>query len=56
MQNLCEILKKTFLKFYSLSENLVVEKVIFLFKGRDIFLTIHTQGTQMFWHQNLQTV
>jgi len=37
MQNLSEILKKIFLKFYSLSENLAVDKVILLFKGRDIF-------------------
>jgi hypothetical protein len=37
MRSLSEILNKTFSKFYSPSENLAVDKVIVLFKGRDIF-------------------
>ena len=37
MQNLFEILNKTFSKFYSLSEDLTVDEVIVLFNGRVIF-------------------
>ena len=38
MRNLFEMLNKTFSKFYSPSENLAVDKVIVLLKGRVIFL------------------
>jgi len=37
MQNLFEIINKTFSKFYSPYEHLAVDKVIVLFKGRVIF-------------------
>ena len=37
MRSLSEILNKTFSKFYSPSENLAVDEVIVLFKGRAIF-------------------
>jgi len=37
MRNLFEILNKTCSKFYSPSEYLTVDKVIFFFKGWDIF-------------------
>jgi len=38
MRNLFEILNKTFSKFYSPSEHLVVDEVTVLLKGRVIFL------------------
>jgi len=37
MRSLSAILNKTFSKFYSPSENLAVDEVIVLFKGRAIF-------------------
>ena len=37
MRNLFEILNKAFSKFYSPSEHLAVDEVIFLLKGRVIF-------------------
>ena len=37
MQNLFEILKENFSKFYSPSEHLAVDEVIVLYKGRVIF-------------------
>jgi len=37
IRNLFAIINKIFSKFYSPSENLAVDKVTVLFKGRDIF-------------------
>jgi len=37
MQNLFEILNKTFTQFYSPSEHLAIDEVTVLFKGRVIF-------------------
>jgi len=37
MQNLFEIINKSFLKFYSSYEHLAVDEIIVLFKGRVIF-------------------
>jgi hypothetical protein len=56
MRNLFEILNEKFSKFCSPSEYLAVDKVIFKFKERAIFLTIYTEETWTFWDQNLQTV
>jgi hypothetical protein len=56
IKGIFEILKRTVSKFYNPSENLTIDEVIVLFRGRVIFQTIYSQKAQAFWHQHLQTL
>ena len=56
IQDLFEIIRRKFSKFYNPSEYLAVDEVIAKFKGRIVFQAVHPEKMQMFWHQNVQTV
>ena len=56
MQNLFEILNKPFSKFYSPSEQLAVDEVIVLLKGRVIFPQYIQKETRTFCYHNLQNL
>ena len=55
IRKLFEILNTAFSKFYNPSENLAIDEVIVLFKGRFDFKQ-YIPKKQAFWHQNLQSV
>jgi hypothetical protein len=55
LRNVFEILNTAFSEFYNPSENLAIDEVIVLFKGRFDFKQ-YIPKKQAFWHQNLQSV
>ena len=54
--DLFEVLNATFSKFYNPSDNLAIDKVIVYLQGKGDFQTLHTKRTQVFRHQNFQTL
>lgn len=55
IRNPFEIVNKTFSKLYSPSEQLAVDKVIVLLRGRVISRQYRPHAeTHKFWHQNVQ--